>query len=672
MSESAGLPFMSPLARHIRGLTGTAYEDLELWPKPDEGGLGDKTTRYLLRKRAVCRYLEGASDEELRRSFSLSRKRIYQIIVGRCLRTHSDGLIYGWRGLVPNLRIEPYKRKRKIAVDAVGRGAAGAMQTTLDLNPELREAFEVRILAVPREDELAQKHSRRSHWRWFLMRLREKGYQLRNEWPFNTENTGYVSVCRYIDAVLKANPRAGAVVLGGKEAKRKLKSGDGVNRPVDRVFQRVEMDGHKIDGRFCILLPRGDGSYVERIVHRLWVIVLLEVYSRSVIGYHFSYRYELSRDDVLRAIKKALTVWRRRPLVFGDVQYCEGAALPSGREDKYIGVCWDETSIDGALAESCRSVRSVLKNIVGADLIEPSSGFSARRSKDDRPYIEAFFKNLASRGFHKLSNTTGGKPKDKKGNNPEKVAIASRFQVEYAEDLVDALIANYNASPHSGLGDRSPLEYLDFISSRPGIPGLRHADPNEVQCMLSYRKLCKVRGSLAEGRRPYVNFSNARYHGDALDHRFDLIGKKIWVENHIEDDARVALAYAIDGKSLGVLRAAPPWHRTPHSLQVRSAIVACSRRNLFRLLPDRDAIQAFHAFYEANGGKLPPHPMFLESRRILAQYGELHLRDTVLAAAKAELDAEAGEVEKKHGPPTSDQTVIHPTQLPARRKARTA
>lgn len=661
-----------PLARRVRGLSGTAYEDLDAWPRPDEGGLGEKTTCYQKRKAAVRHYLQGTADAELRRCFSLSSKGIYRLIIKRCLAVHPDGQIYGWRGLIPYLRIEHYTRKKKVTVDAAGRGAVGAMRMVLDLEPTLRTAFDKRILAGHHDGKLEEKHSCRSHWKWFVEKLREKGYAIRNEWPFNTESVGYLSVCRYVKAVLAARPEKGAAVVGGKDAQRKLKSGDGVDRPVGQLFQRVEMDAHKLDGRFCILIPRGDGSYAEKIVHRLWVIVLLEVMTRAVVGYYFSYRYEISKDDVLRAIKMALTPWERRSISFGNLAYRDGAALPSGHSPAYVGVCWEETSVDGALAERCEHVRVVLKNVMGSELIEPSSGFSARRSKDDRPFIESFFRHLGSGGFHRLSNTTGGKPKDKGGNNPDRVAVVSRFQVDYAEEMVEVLIANYNATPHSGLGGRTPLEYLDFLASRPGRNNLRYADPEEVQRMLSYRKLCAVRGNLAEGRRPYVNFANATYHGDTLSQRFDLIGKRIWVENHIERDARVALAYTPSGDALGALRAAPPWHKTPHSIEVRAAIVSCLRRKLFRLSADGDAVQNFHEFYEASGGKLPPHPMFLESRRILAQYGQQHLGDVVLASAMEKLET-FSENERPSSPlQMSNDGATCKTSLPARRKARTA
>ena len=433
----------------------------------------------------------------------------------------------------------------------------------------------------------------------------------------------------------------------------------------------------KADGRFCVLFPRGDESYAPKIVHRLWVIVLLEVISRAVLGYYLSFRYEVSKDDVFRAIKKALTKWQRRPIAFGDEAYREGAALPSGHDPRYIGVCWDETSVDGALAETSKHVRESLDDIVGSRLLDPRTSFAVRRCKDDRPFIEAFFRHLGVGGFQRLTNTTGGDPKGKEGRDPEAIAVNSRFQVQYAEDLLDALIANYNVTEHSSLGGRSPLEYLDFLSSRQEALELRYADPGEVQRILSYRKLCKVHGNLATGRRPNVNFAGASYHGDDLKQRFDLVGEKIWVENHIEYDARVALAYTQGGDSLGVLRASPPWHKTPHSLEVRSGITAFFRRKRISTHALGDAVQAFHNHCVEHQGKLPVHPAYLESLRILAMYADADVGDSVLDAALAEansaVEKPSAGPEKRTQKTAGESSSAHDQtpDLPSRRMAAT-
>lgn len=336
-SDSSRIQFR--LGRKIKGLSHTTIADVENWPTPDEGAFSDKhRSQYLKRKNAVKMYLSGCSDETLRENYGFCLVHIYRMITERCLKIHPDGLIYGRRGLVPRLRIKPYARNKLVNIDEFGNGAAGAMQAVLDLHPELRKHFEKRILESPLQQELGTaKRPRQAHWKWFQNELRKLGYEQRNQWPFNTQSRGYVTVCNYINDVLAANPKQAARVLGGPDVEKKLISGDGVDRPVVSIFQRVEMDAHKIDGRFCVMMPSMDGDYVPKIIYRIWVIVILDVCSRAVLGYYLSMGKEVSKDDVLRTIKMALTRWHRRILSFSDNAYQDGAALPSGVSDQYEG-----------------------------------------------------------------------------------------------------------------------------------------------------------------------------------------------------------------------------------------------------------------------------------------------------------------------------------------------
>ncbi len=662
-----------PLGRHVKGLTGTAYANLSSWPLPDEGALnGQKLKDYQQRKEGIQLYLNGASVAFIRRECGLEPKYIYRLIRERCLEVHPDGLIYGWRGIVPRLHIKPYRRKKLISVDAAGFGAAGALTVTLELHPDLKTKFDQRILHSPTADQLGPvQRPRQSLWKWFLDELRKLGYETRHEWPFNTRTNGYNSVRKYIDSILEANPGRAVRVIGGPDLGRKMLSGDGVDRPVSHVYQRVEMDAHKIDGIFCVLLPQSAGGYVPKIIYRIWVIVIIEIVSRAILGYFLSLRREVSKEDVLRTIKIALSSWSPRKLSFSDIAYADGAGFPSNVSPKLFRACWNETSVDGALAETCQHVRDSLKNVVGSVLVSPKSGFSSRRSKDDRPFIEAFFKKLGASGFQRISNTTGGKAGGTNGRDPSKVAIKSQFQIEYAEELLDVLIANYNATPHTALGYRSPLQYLDFICSRNDL-SLRYADPNSVQALLSYRKRCRVKGGIREGRRPYVNFEGARYTNDILGQRHDLVGSYIWLINHLEDDARVAQASTIDGMSLGILRAAAPWHKLPHSLQVRRAINSCVHQRMLFIASGSDAVEAFLGFCEQQRNhKLPVHPAYLEARRILVQEAELVVGKPMLevASEQQKTTLQKGHQEKIGTDKARQDKEPSTKLLPVRRKA---
>lgn len=564
-------------------------------------------------------FLSGEPDDAVRRETSLCRSWVYQLVSERCLAINrDDDLVWGWRALVPGVRIAGYTRRKALEITPSGAGLAGALTTLLLAEPELRRAFDKRILSTLSGTSLKLiRQSKRRHCGWLIDQLRGLGYEARQEWPFNTKTLGCVSITNYINKVLEASPKALAGAVGGSDLVRKLESGNGINRPSLRFMQRVEMDAHKLDARFTVSVPQSDGTYVDRAIHRLWVVVILEVTSRAVLGYYLSLNTEVSSDDVKRAIKCAITAWKRPKITFTESGYKDGAGLMSCLGPEFTGLCWDETSVDGALAETCPAIENALRDCLGAELVTPSNSFAIRRTKDDRPFIERFFGNLAAGGFHRLSNTTGSKSSDVKGECPEKIAIAARFQYEYAEELLAALIANYNVEFHETI-KRSPLAHAKILAQN-STHELRYVDERTAHLFTSVRKFCTVRGGAAKGRPPYVEFHNARYVGDALSRRPDLVGKEISVLAHLENDARVVLASTSDGASLGSLRACPPWNGLPHSLAIRKLIQ--SEANNGRLVIPRgaDPIAAIVEEAESRGGKLATHPAYLEVRRVLSQ-----------------------------------------------------
>lgn len=598
--------------------------DPAAWAQVDPDALpADQRAQFMKRKRAIQMYLDHATSANIFEQTGIARSNVYRLIVERCLRPHKDGDIHGWRGALPHFRVNGYNRQKKLTVGQDGAGTSGSLQW-LFASPEgrtLEQRFRKEILAKA-TGLASQRREKQRLFRWFIGELRSLGYERRGEWPFNVERLGYVTVSKFVDQVLAENPQRQRVILGGEDARRKAIAGDGTNRPVLGLFDRVECDAHKLDVRMVVAVPSPQGGYEMRKIHRLWVIVVLEVASRAVLGYQLSLRRECGADDVLKAVKSALSVWVPRQLQFSENAYVDGAGMPSSAAPGFVGACWNEFSVDGALANVCARVEGTLQEVVGCRILKPQGpgSYSSRRSKDDRPFIEAFFRTLTTGGFHRLAPTTGSRPADKLGADPDQAAKATQFQLEYAEELLDTLLANYNATPHTSLGYRSPLEQLRFLASQ-NLP-IRHADVGEVRRMVGLRRLCTLLGGAETGRRPHLHFANARYSAEWLCLRTDLLGKNLWLQIENENDARWATVSDTKGLFLGVVRAAPPWHRTPHSLYVRQAIRALDKRRLIHLSSQCDAVEELIRHAESEGGKLPPHPAYLEARRILREHAE--------------------------------------------------
>lgn len=595
--------------------------DVGAWVQVDADALVPaERERFMRRKRAIQLYLDGASPLEIRRQTGQSRSNVYRLIVDRCLQPHEDGELFGWRGALPFLRVNRYVRHTKPEVDETGAGASGALHWLFS-SPDgrlLEQRFRERILKKATGLE-GPGRSKQALFRWVIAELRTMGYERRGEWPFNVEKMGFVTFAKFIDRVLAENPQRQRILFGGEEARRKAIAGDGTERPELALMERVECDAHKLDIRMMVKLPSPHGGFEDRKIHRLWVIVILEVVSRLVLGYHLSLRRECSAEDVLQAVKRALTPWTPRQIHFSKNAYVEGAGMPSVLGPEFVGACWSEFSVDGALANVCGRVASILEEVVGCRILKPQdkSSYTSRRSKDDRPFIESFFNTLARGGFHRLAPTTGSRPVEKRGRDPDVQASETQFQLEYAEELLDTLIANYNATPHSGLGYRSPLAQALFLA-RQGAT-IRHAIPDEVRRMVGVRRLCTLLGGAESGRRPHFHFANARYSAEWLSLRVDLLGKNFWLQIENEDDARWATVSDPKGLILGVVRAGPPWHRTPHSLYIRQSIRALEKRRMLHLSSQCDAVEELIRYAESTDGKLAPHPAYLQARRILQE-----------------------------------------------------
>lgn len=652
----------------------TVEVDLAHWPGVDHDALTDeRRAQYLLRRKAVEMYLSGASEAAIKEATGIPRSNIYRIIVDRCLCQHPDGTLMGWRGALPFFRVTNYRRKSAPKVQSQsGAGTVGALHWLFESpgGADIEARFRKQIIGkAPKL--AAAKRPKQELFIWFIKELRAAGLEARGEWPFNVEKLGYVSICKFIDRVMDENPRRQRQLLGGQDAERKARAGDGADRPRLRVFQRVECDAHKLDSRMVVAIPSPHGGYESRKIRRLWVIVIIEVESRAVLGYFLSLHPECNAEDVLRAVKRALTRWAPRELLWSGTAYVEGAGLPSAHHERFLGACWDEFSVDGAMANICDRVERQMREVVGATILKPQdpSSYTSRRSKDDRPFVESFFGQLAKGGFHRLSTTTGSKPADKRGADPDKAAAETQFQLEYAEELLDTLIANYNARPHSGLGWRSPLAQLDFLTSREP-ERIRQANDGDVQRMVGIRKLCTLKGGISTGRRPYFQFANARYSAEWLALRTDLLGKLLWLQLEDEDDARFASVSNERGEFIGVIRAAPPWNRSPHTLYMRQAIRALEKRRALHLTGQCDAVDELIRYAEGSKGKkLPPHPAYLEARRVLQQHARALVGEPMVAKPAAVSTSLATTDRPPSGqPPALEESSHRP--LPPRRMAK--
>ena len=91
----------------------------------------------------------------------------------------------------------------------------------------------------------------------------------------------------------------------------------------------VEFDGHRLDLRLKVVVRDPLGFEQEFEIERVWLLVVVDVWTRAVLGYHVSLNREYSRYDVIRAIEAALEPHRRRVFTLPGVGYGECGGFPS-------------------------------------------------------------------------------------------------------------------------------------------------------------------------------------------------------------------------------------------------------------------------------------------------------------------------------------------------------
>jgi hypothetical protein len=544
----------------------------ELFSQPDTS-VADILFKYSVGKSALCRAAR------------------------RCLCMHPDGRIYGFRAVLPCLRMKDYERQAAVVpVPYDTAGCAGAFTQLLRDYPGIEKVLLKAIRARSKKAALGRQVRQPIYdiHAEFVAACRDAGITT-ERYPLNTKRVAFRSLHTY---VLKASHEDFAMAVshsGG--TKTRARGTDDVQAPAaTRAFEVVEFDGHKIDLRLDVRLidPTGMEQVLE--LHRIWIIVALDVFSRAVLGYHIALGKEYNKDDVAAALQSALVPAQRRTYTIPDLQVKPGGGFPSTVIPETAYACWDWFRMDGAKSQLAGDTLARLNRIVGCWTDNGKGG-----DPNARPHIERFFHLIARHFAHRLPGTVGNSPEsiERALSEPEG-DIRLRVELAELEDMIHALIANYNGTGHSGISSKTPLEAMAFsVKTHGGFLRTVPAPLRSNLCLMQEARVVSIKGSVVDGVRPHINFAYVRYTNHALSGNAALIGKKLRIYYDVRD-VRAVKAFFEDGTELGILTAARPWNFTPHSLRVRQEIHRLIAERKLRLstsiktLLVRRAIQAVH------------------------------------------------------------------------------
>ncbi|MCK6376490.1 MAG: transposase family protein, partial [Zoogloea sp.] len=300
--------------------------DSDQWPAFDVAALPDAQRKaFLARRQAVELYAAGATVASIEETAGVVRCELYRLL-DRCVTAHEDGRLYGWRALVPYVHVAEYQRVHSLVVRPNGAGAAGAFGALVERFPAITEWIEKQVHAKKVTiDRVTTGGALRMRLRGlkalhadFLKLCRALGLTA-GDYPFNTERLAIRSLAAAVRGACVSGFARSAHLAGAQHLKGTPK--DPWVPAATQALEVVEFDGHRLDVRLKVVVRDPLGFEQEFEIERIWLLVIIDVFSRAVLGYHVSLNREYNRYDVIRTIEAALEPHRPRAFTLPGVGY---------------------------------------------------------------------------------------------------------------------------------------------------------------------------------------------------------------------------------------------------------------------------------------------------------------------------------------------------------------
>ncbi|MFM0085005.1 integrase [Paraburkholderia sediminicola] len=510
---------------------------------------------------------------------------------------HPDGRPFGFRALVRYARTGDYVRVRALKERFEPGGAAGAFSQLLERYPVL--AGWLLLQVKHRKVRLDQFHTDgklRTRLRGlkavhddFLHQCRAVGLTAA-DYPFITSGHAIRSLAERLKAELVRSFGTAARSAGASHLKGlPRRSDDGATPAATRPYQVVEFDGHRLDVRLKVVVQDPLGFEREFEMERVWLLVIIDVCTRAVLGYQIVLAREYSRYDVIKTVENALEPHRPRTFTIAGLAYGAEDGFPSQRLPELAYATWEWMRLDNARAHLASATLTALCEFVGC-----LADAGPKYSPDDRPYIERFFGTIANRLSSRLPGYTGSHPRDlRRALADPKGNLRLYVSLDELDELVEYAIASYNGTPHSGLNNVTPLEAMEyFVRGKQTMVTWLAEYHRRTLCLMQSAQRCRVRAYLDQGVRPHINLYKARYTNSVLAASARLIGQDLLIYMNA-NDLRSVRAFLSDGTELGELEVQGVWRMIPHNLKLRQQILSdAGQRRGRRGVPEENPIEA--------------------------------------------------------------------------------
>lgn len=568
------------------------------WPTVETEELeGQKLERFHTLKAAMEAVCKGERQSHVARRFGVSRSNLTHLLK-RCVARHPDGRLWGYRALIKNTRQKDYTRNKKaeIASGADGYGLAGAFQQLMAKHPSIGKLIDKFIKGVGQQHvregglNVAGLHSD------ILDQLRKEGLG-ESDYPFNTISAGYSSLLRHFKRLMQGGRSGIARHRFGPAAEEGLQAGTGEQGILQAIHALdIACYDEQMLPFIGTLVVNIDGVEHDYPLSRGHLCVLVDTKSKCILGYDVTIAGRFRSLQLAAAYENFFLPWKPKELSVPGMKYKKGAGLPSGVLPQCRGRLVKIISIDNHLTHLAELIVGHLRRRTGAVL-----RYGQVRRWIARQTVEHVFAELQKHSFQRIPSTTGSGPDDPAVTHPTKKAVDLRIRIDQLLEMLDVIIANYNATPRRDLMAKTPLEAMarslsdtSRLSILPKVPDSFLSDPQiAVEIIES-----TVAGNQASGRRPYVEIDKATYTNDILAQSWSMIGKKLTV--HIKGDFRQVRAFHPDGKEFGSLMVNGHWKHSFHTREQRKLINQLMvERKLGRWLDDPVKAMQVHLVHEA-------------------------------------------------------------------------
>ncbi|WP_421955292.1 hypothetical protein [Polaromonas sp.] len=518
--------------------------------------------------------------------------QLYRLLQ-RVLTKADDGRIQGLRGLIPFKHMKEYERLVEVRATSVlfSKNASGAFAQLLKRFPKLetwaRKSIRVRNKPLRPGEMREVRKSIHSLHQEFLRKCTEQGVE-QDQYPFNQDLLGFRSFQALVKRVTleqkhshsKATDQTPGIAAAPESSIEIWPVGDA-------PFKVIQFDGHKIDVRLTLVVDDPFGMQTVIELHRIWILVVTDVSTRCILGYHLALGVEYNKDDVAEAVQAAVVPHRKVALSIPGLAMDEKGGFPNDLMPELAYHRFGWFHYDTAKSHIAHDSLDRLTDVLGCWTMSGRLG-----EPDDRSIIERFFGLLES-FIHQIPGTTGSKPSDPVRKLGDVGKDLSRLiTLEQLEQLVEVVIGNLNGEVKSALGGRTALEAMRYQTSKPEF--LLQTLPVTRRHQLFLLKEAKILTIVGQ-TVPHVNFEGVRYTSDLLASRPELVGQKLRTY-YIARDIRTVHAFFEGGSELGILVASRQWRKTPHSLRLRKEILRMIRQGLIRCRSTDDPIEVYVRF----------------------------------------------------------------------------